>query len=137
MTQLSQMIDALYQAIEAIEDFPARLERSPIRAITRNEYPAVVIHRGAETVSDDSPWPLVTRIRQIYVTVHCAGDGAEDEADEIFLILQPVFANFTYEDLVITKELSTDEPRYAQGDLTRVAITRRWALTYQTKEDAL
>ncbi len=136
-TLLRTYIDALYAEIETIPDFPARIERSTLRAFRREEYPVVVIHRGAEVISDDSPWPIVTRHRHLLVSVHGAGEDAEEDVETVFEILQPVLSRFAAAGLVQIEEAGTDEPKYAQGDLTRMVVTRRWRLTYQTQQDSL
>lgn len=135
-TALQGYIDALYDSIEALVPV-INTERSPTLAIRREDCPVVVVHRGAEIISDDSPWPMSTRHRQLLVTVHGAGDGAEDDIDAVFAKLQPIFANFVADGVVQLEELGTDEPKYANKDLTRALVTRRWRLTYQTRQDSL
>lgn len=136
-TRLQSYIDALYAAIEADPDFPAETERSTLRAFRRQDAAMLVIHRGREGISPDSALPRVTRVRELLFTAHTAGDGRDEASEAIFAALQPLVMRFSADALVQVEEYGTDEPKYVQGDLDRMAVTKRFRFTYQTMDDSL
>lgn len=136
-TRLQGYIDALYAAVDAAPGFPASTERSTLRAFSRDEPAMLVIHQGKEVVLPDSPWPMATRVRELLCTAHTAGADRDDASEAIFEALQPIVMNLTAVSLVLIEEFGTDEPKYMQGDLDRMAVTKRFRLTYQTMADSL
>lgn len=136
-TRLQSYIDALYSAVETTPGFPAKTERSTLRAFKREEPAMLVIQPGREVVSPDSSWPMSTRIREVLCTAHTAGADRDDASEAIFEALQPIVMNFSAPALVLIEEFGTDEPKYAQADLDRMAVTKRFRITYQTAADSL
>lgn len=136
-TRLQEYINGLYQAVEAKADFPAVAERSTLRAFTRDDPAMLVIHPGREVVSPDSPHPMATRIRELLFTAHTSGADRDDASESIFEALQPLVMGFTAPDIVQIEEFGTDEPKYVQGDRDRMAVTKRFRITYQTMADSL
>jgi len=136
-TRLQSYIDTLYAAVEAAPGFPAMVERSTLRAFSRKEPAMLVIHPGKELVLPDSPWPMATRVRELLCTAHTAGADRDDASDAIFEALQPIVMGLAAPSIVQVEEFGTDEPKYVQGDLDRMAVTRRFRITYQTMADSL
>jgi len=137
MTHLQTYIKGLIAALRATPGFPGDIEESPVRAISRDRPQVLSIRPGAEAISADSPHDRSTRVREIHVVVHTAGEDQVDLAEEVFEAAHPIIMTFEAEDLVAIEEHSTDEPKYANGDLTRQVVTRRYRFTYQTGAHAL
>jgi len=136
-TRLQRYVDELYAVVEQVDGFPAAVERSTLRAFRRDEHPMLVIHQGREVISPDSAWPRSTRVRELLCTVHTAGAERDTSSEEVFEALQPIVIGYVADGLVQIEELGTDEPKYLQGDLDRMAVTKRFRLTYQTLDDSL
>lgn len=135
-TLVQRYLDGLYAAIESMPDFPALTERSTLRAFKRDDGPMIVIHLGKEAVLE-GPWPRSNRAREVLCTAHTAGEDREDQSEAVFEALQPIVMGFTADNLVQVEEIGTDEPKYAQADLNRMAVTKRFYFTYQTAADSL
>nr|WP_218940910.1 hypothetical protein [Allopusillimonas soli] len=129
-------IAGLIDAFESGTGFPARIEKSPVRALNREDRQVLSILPGAESVQD-SPVSMATREREILLVVHTAGDEHLDLAEAVFEAAHPIVMGFTAEGLVSVNEHGTDEPKYANGDLTRQVVTKRYRLIYQTDEHSL
>ena len=136
-TLLQTYVDALYQSVDSSPDFPAVTEKSTLRAFRREDPLMLVIHLGKEGVSPDSRWPRATRIRELLCTAHTAGADRDDACEAIFEALQPIVMGFSADGLVMIEEFGTDEPKYVQGDLDRMMVTKRFRITYQTMDDSL
>lgn len=136
MTFLARLVLGMRDALEASPDFPAAVEPSPVRAMTRQDRKTVCVLPGAEAV-DAMPIGMATRARQIHVVVHTAGDDHLELSEEVFSAAHPVVMSFEMDGLVSVEEVGTDEPKYANGDLTRQVVTRRYRVVYQTDEHSL
>lgn len=134
-TLASQYIKELRKSLRAIVDFPALIEDSPVRAFNRDTQ-ALCLTLGPEKVTSASH-PMVTRQRELHVQVHTSGNDHLDISEAIFQSAHPLIMRFDSSGVVQVDELQTDEPRYANGDLTRQVVTRRYLITYQTLEDSL
>jgi hypothetical protein len=136
-TRLLTILDGIYAAVEAVPDFPAGLERSTVRAFTREQSPMLVMHLGREVVSSDSPFPMADRMREILCSVHARGEQPDVEAEGVFEALQPLIMRFTAPGVIQIDEASTDEPKFRGADLSAVIITKRFVVTYRTLADSL
>lgn len=136
MTQLQSYITGLIEAFENTPGFPARIEKSPVRALNRQDARVLSVLPGAESVQD-SPVSMATREREILLVVHTAGDEHLDLAEAVFEAAHPIVMGFAAEGLVSVSEHGTDEPKYANGDLTRQVVTKRYRFIYQTDEHSL
>lgn len=137
MTTLAQRyIEGMRAALEAAPNFPARVESSPVRAHTRNETAVVSLQLGTESV-EGSGTPRVTRSREVHLMVHTAGDEHLALCEGTFEAATPILMQYQAEAIVQIEELRTDEPKYANGDLTRQVVTKRFLVTYQTVDDSL
>lgn len=136
MTTLFQTYrDSIADALVAQAGFPAEVETSTLRAFTRNET-VLVLHPGKEVVADGA-WPRVERIRELLCSVHASGEDREDVAERVFEALQPIVMGFQGPGIVQIDEFGTDEPRFASGDQSRMLVTKRFRITYQTDADSL
>lgn len=136
-TLVQRYIDELVDVIGKTPGFPAAVETSTLRAFTREDYPVLVVHRGKEAISEQSPYHRYTRIRELLFTVHSAGFEREEEAEAVFDVLQPIVMSFSADGLILVEEVGTSEPMFAQGDRDRMAMTKRFIFTYQTEENSL
>lgn len=134
-TLVQKYIQGLRNTLRTAEGFPAAIEDSPVRAYKRNEQ-IVSLMPGAEKVVGASH-PKVTRQREVHLLVHTSGDEHLVLCEQILEAAHPLIMNFSSENLIQVDEVQTDEPRYANGDMTRQVVTRRYLLTYQTFEDSL
>lgn len=137
MTLMQSYINALYAAVDQAPGFPAQTERSTLRAFRREDNCMLVIHLGRETVLDDSPWPRSNRAREVLCTVHTRGDDQGALSEATLEALQPIVMGFSADGLVQVEEIGTDEPKFVQADLDRMAVTKRFVFTYQTMADSL
>lgn len=136
MTLFSSYIRGITDALEAAAGFPAVVERSPVRAATRDEARRVCVLPGAESV-ESTPLGRATREREILVNVHTSGDDHLDLAEETLAAVHPIVMLFSAEGIVSIREHGTDEPKYANADLRRQVVTKRYRITYQTDEHSL
>lgn len=136
MTFLTRLVQGLRDALESSPGFPAIVEPSPVRAMTRKDTQTVCVLPGAEAV-DAMPIGRSTRARQVHVVVHTAGDDHLELSEAVFAAAHPVLMAFEMDNLVSVEEVGTDEPKYANGDLTRQVVTRRYRVVYQTDEHSL
>lgn len=135
-TRVQMYVEGLHDALRAVPGFPAVIEPSPVRAHTHELAQVVTVQVGAERVTDGAT-PRVTRMREIHLLVHTAGEDGLGLSEQVFSAAHPIVMAFTGPGLVQVEELRTDEPRYVNGDLLRQAITKRYLFTYQTAEDSL
>ena len=135
-TRVQLYVEGVRAALRAAPQFPAKVEDSPVRAHTFVQDRVITVQPGSETVTEGAT-PRVNRVREIHLLVHTAGDNGLDLSESIFAAAHPIVMNFTGPGLVQVQELRTDEPRYANGDLERQVITRRYLFYYQTADDSL
>ncbi|MFY3138009.1 hypothetical protein ACOTFF_15780 [Achromobacter xylosoxidans] len=138
MTSLAQRyVEDLRSALAgASGDFPAAVENSPMRAISREDPKVVSVQLGAESIQELLS-PRVTRVREIHLIVHTCGDDHLQLAEEVFEAAQPIVMGYSGPNMVSIVEFGTDEPKYANGDLRRQVVTKRYRITYQTDEHSL
>lgn len=134
-TLVQKYINGLRNMLRSADGFPAVIEDSPVRAYKRDEQ-VVSLMPGAEKVVGGSH-PKVTRQREIHLLVHTSGDEHTSLCELIFEAAHPLIMKFSFENIIQVDEVQTDEPRYANGDMTRQVVTRRYLITYQTFEDSL
>ena len=135
-TRVQLYVEGVRAALRAAPGFPAKVEDSPVRAHTFVQDRVITVQPGAETVTEGAT-PRVNRVREIHLLVHTAGDNGLDLSESIFAAAHPIVMNFFGPGLVQVQELRTDEPRYANGDLERQVITKRYLFYYQTADDSL
>lgn len=131
LTYVQELRDALQAP-----GFPAAMEPSPVRAISREDAQVVSVQLGAESV-EGSAIPRVTRVREIHLIVHTCGDDHLALAEAVFEAAHPLVMGYGGQNVVAVAEFGTDEPKYANGDLRRQVVTRRYRITYQTDEQSL
>ncbi|MHA7123441.1 hypothetical protein ACWV16_22365 [Achromobacter xylosoxidans] len=138
MTSLAQRYvgDLRLALAGASEGFPAAVENSPMRAISREDPKVVSVQLGAESIQELLS-PRVTRVREIHLIVHTCGDDHLQLAEEVFEAAQPIVMGYSGPNMVSIVEFGTDEPKYANGDLRRQMVTKRYRITYQTDEHSL
>lgn len=135
-TRVQLYVEGVRAALRATPGFPAEVEDSSVRAHTFIRDRVITVQLGAETVTEGAT-PRVNRIRELHIQVHTAGDNGLELPESIFAAAHPIVMNFSGPGLVQIQELRTDEPRYANGDLERQVITKRYLFYYQTAEDSL
>lgn len=116
--------------------FPAQVEPSPVRAVSREDPMVVSVQLGAESIQELST-PRVTRLREIHLIVHTCGDDHLELAERVFAAAHPIVMGYAGPNMVSIAEFGTDEPKYANGDLRRQVVTKRYRITYQTDEHSL
>jgi hypothetical protein len=139
-TMVQIYIDELYRRLAAVPSFPAALERSTIRAFTRDEKAVLVIARGAEEVLGGSPFPMADRVREIQCVIHTVDDGDDAVSDSVFVALQPVvmqLAGAGLPGLTDVVEHGTDEPRFVKDKPSRKYVAKRFRLFYRSLQDSL
>lgn len=135
-TRVQLYVEGVRAALRAASQVPAKVEDSPVRAHTFAQDRVITVLPGSETVTEGAT-PRVSRVREIHLLVHTAGDNGLDLSESIFAAAHPIVMNFSGPGLVQVQELRTDEPRYANGDLERQVITKRYLFYYQTADDSL
>ena len=135
-TRVQLYVEGVRAALRAAPGFPAEVEDSPVRAHTFIRDRVITVQLGAETVTEGAT-PRVNRVREIHLLVHTAGDNGLELSESIFAAAHPIVMNFSGPGLVQVQELRSDEPRYANGDLERQVITKRYLFYYQTADDSL
>ncbi|MFC3865852.1 hypothetical protein [Alcaligenes aquatilis] len=135
-TRVQLYVEGVRAALRAAPGFPAKVEDSPVRAHTFVQDRVITVQPGSETVTEGAT-PRVNRVREIHLLVHTAGDNGLELSESIFAAAHPIVMNFSGPGLVQVQELRTDEPRYANGDLERQVITKRYLFYYQTADDSL
>ena len=91
------------------------------------------VQLGAESIQELLS-PRVTRVREIHLIVHTCGDDHLQLAEEVFEAAQPIVMGYSGPNMVSIVEFGTDEPKYANGDLRRQVVTKRYRITYQTDD---
>jgi len=135
-TLFAGYLRGITDAMEASATFPAVVERSPVRAATREEARRICVLPGAESV-EGTPLGRATREREILLNVHTAGDDHLELAESVLEAAHPIVMLFRAEGIVSIREFGTDEPKYANGDLSRQVVSKRYRITYQTDEHSL
>lgn len=135
-TRVQLYVEGVRAALRAAPGLPAEVEDSAVRAHTFIRDKVLTVQLGAETVTEGAT-PRVNRVRELHVQVHTAGDNGLELSESIFAAAHPIVMNFSGPGLVQVQELRTDEPRYANGDLERQVITKRYLFYYQTADDSL
>lgn len=135
-TLVQQYIEGVRAALRASQSLPGEVEDSPVRAHTRDATAVVTVLPGREQVTQGAT-QCATRLREIHLVVHSAGDDHLALCEDLFEAAHPIVMAFRADNLVAVAELGTDEPRYANGDLTRQVVARRYLFTYQTDEHSL
>ncbi|MGV2895048.1 hypothetical protein ACNPPY_04595 [Achromobacter sp. AGC78] len=136
MTTLALTYVQELRAALKVAGFPAVMEPSPVRAITREDPRVVSVQLGAESV-ESMAVPRVTRVREIHLIVHTCGDDHLELAEDVFEAAHPLVMGYSGPNVIAVAEFGTDEPKYANGDLRRQVVTRRYRITYQTDEQSL
>lgn len=137
MTTLAMLyVKELRAALEAAPGFGAVVESSPVRAVTRDESKVISVQLGGESVESVNT-PRATRVREIHVLVHTAGDTHQEMAEEVFEQAHPIIMRYAGQNIVQVAEFGTDEPKYVNGDLRRQVVNKRYRITYQTDEHSL
>lgn len=137
MTTLAmQYVEDLRAALKAAPGFPAEVESSPVRAVAREAPMVISVQLGGESVESLNS-PRVTRVREIHILVHTAGDDHQALAEKVFELAHPVVMAYDGPNVVEVIEFGTDEPKYVNGDLRRQVVNKRYRITYQTDEHAL
>lgn len=123
----------------AVKAAGVKTENSPVRAHTSNDPAVVSIQPGAERVVPEASFGRVTRQREIHVMVHTAGNEHLEACEDLLELIHPLIMKYEDEEesIVQIDELSTEEPKYAKGDLTRQVTAKRYLITYQTEDDSL
>lgn len=137
---LKQYLDHVYAQLEAMPDFPGALERSTTRIYTAEDPPTLTLHRDREEVDEGSPLGRADRIRTVGATIHAAGPTADDDAEAIFEVLQPIIIRMQalgLPGLVSVIEIGTAPPKFPNQELSRFQVTRYFKITYQTADDSL
>lgn len=137
---VKQYLEHVYARLEAMPDFPGALERSTTRIFTVDDPPTLTLHRDREEVDEGSPLGRADRTRTVGATVHAAGPTADDDAEEIFEILQPIIIGMQVlglPGLVSVTEIGTAAPKYPNQELGRFQVTRYFKITYQTADTSL
>ena len=135
-TLVEAYIDGIRSALRDAPSFPGFVESSPVRAMTREEHQVVCVLPGAESVVGGGIGRS-TRVREIHLVAHTAGDEHLSLAEAIFSSAHPVLMKFDAAGIVSIEEHGTDEPKYANADLRRQVVTKRYRITYQTDEHSL
>lgn len=139
MTSRETIIQNLLALFRDMPDFPAKVERSLIRAYTREESPVLVIHRGTET-ADYGMYGVVDRTCEIMVSILIRGQNPEQEADEIMEIVHPAMMAYTVDPTVEILDVSegmTEAPVFAREDRSAVMLTTRYQIKYRTQPNTL
>lgn len=135
-TLLFVYLTGIQSMLREAENFPARVEKSPVRAMRAEDSMVVTVQPGAESV-DTASGGRSTRIREIHLVAHTSGDEHLESAEQILGAAHPLIMNYAADGIVAIAEHGTDEPKYANGDLTRQVVTKRYRITYQTDEHSL
>lgn len=131
-----QYVTGIRDVLLAQPHFPARIEVSPVLAAGREDTQVLSVVLGAERVVH-SNMPRVTREREVHIQVRTAGDDHLPLCESVLAAAHPIVMAFRAAGIVQIEETQTDEPRYANGDLTRQLVVKRYLITYQTLEDSL
>lgn len=135
-TRTALYVKGIRAALGAVGAVPARLESSPVRAATRDAIPMLRVLPGREVVVSGSIG-CTARHREVHLWLHTAGDDHLDLAERVFEAAHPIVMAFQASGLVSVEEVGTDEPKYADADLTRQVVVKRYLFIYQTDEHSL
>lgn len=136
MTLVEQYIVGIREALRNSQSLPGHVENSPMRAHGRDDPQVINVMPGAEKIVSAAT-PRVTRSREVHLTVLTAGNEHLELCEAVFEVAHPIVMGFNADGITQIDEIQTDEPRYAGGDLTRQAVTKRYLITYQTLENSL
>lgn len=129
-------VQDLCAAFSATPGLTAVVESSPARAVSLDAPQVLLVQLGAESIEGVAP-PRVTRQREIQLIVHTRGDDHLALTEQVFEQAHPVIMAYADPNIVMVAEFGTDDAKYANGDLRRQVVTKRYRITYQTDENAL
>lgn len=139
MTKRETLIQNLLAMFRAMPAFPAKVERSLIRAYTREESPVLVIHRGTETANYET-YGVVDRTCEIMVSILIHSQNPEQDADEIMEIVHPAMMGYTNDpnvQILDVTEGMAETPVFAREDRSAVMLTTRYQFKYRTQPNTL
>lgn len=131
MTLRESYIQGLIDLLTAIPDLPAAVHRSMTIAFSREESPALIVHRGTETL-ENSLGSDTDRQCEILVSVVSRGDTPDRDADEVMEVAHPAIMQFTAPGIVLVEETGTNAPVFANADGQACLVTARYTIHYCT-----
>lgn len=131
MTLRESYIQGLIDMLVAIPGFPAGVHRSMVTAFSREESPALVVHRGAEDV-ENSLGSDTDRQCEVLVSVISRGEAPDRDADEVMEVAHPAVMQFTAPGIVLIEETGTNAPAFANADGHACLVTARYKIHYCT-----
>lgn len=136
MTLRESYIQGLIDLLAAIPSFPAGVHRSMSVAFSREDSPALIVHRGAEDI-ENSLGDDTERHCEILVSVVSRGDAPDQEADEVMEIAHPAIMQFSAPGLYLVEEAGTNAPVFAGADGNACMVTTRYKFHYCTSRLSL
>ena len=131
MTLRESYIQGLIDMLAAVPGFPAQVHRSMSVAFSRDESPALIVHRGAETL-ENSLGDDTDRQCEILVSVVSRSDTPDREADQVMELAHPAIMQFTALGIVLVEETGTNTPVFANTDGQACLLTARYTIHYCT-----
>lgn len=129
-------VEDLCAALRATPGLVATVETSPARAVSAEAQQVLLVQLGAESVEGVSP-PRVIRKREIHLVVHTRAEDHMALVEQVFEQAHPVIMGYDGQNVLMVSEFGTDEAKFAESDLRRQVVTKRYHITYQTDEHAL
>lgn len=135
-TSRESYIQGLIDTLSDLPGFPAGVYRSLSAALSREESPALVVHRGAEELEsnlDDE----ADRQCEIRVSVISRGDTPDRDADNVMEVAHPAIMQFRAPGIQQLEEAGTDAPVFANTDGQACMVTTRYKVHYSTSRFSL
>jgi hypothetical protein len=131
MTARESYIQGLIALLELIPWIPAGVHRSMSVAFSRQESPALIVHRGAEDI-ENSLGDDTDRHCEILVSVVSRAEAPDQEADEVMELAHPAIMQFRAPGIVLIEEVGTNAPVFANADGQACMLTTRYKVHYCT-----
>lgn len=131
MTLRESYIQGLIAMLEVVPWIPAGVHRSMSVAFSREESPALIVHRGAEDI-ENSLGDDTERYCEILFSVVSRGDAPDQEADEVMEFAHPMIMQFSAPGIVLVEEIGTNAPVFASADGSACMVTTRYKIHYST-----
>jgi len=137
MTLRETYIEALIALFGATTGFPAQVERSIVKAISRAEGSTVVVHRGGEPAPDNSMLGVIDRTCEILVSVVTRDDTPDKIADEIMEVVHPLVMTYSTAGIIDVWEGQTDTPKFSNTNGQACLLTVHYFIKYRTSPNSL
>ncbi|NML62266.1 hypothetical protein HHL21_14510 [Massilia sp. RP-1-19] len=137
MTLREAYIEGLIADLRAAAGIGAMVERSIVKAFTREEDTVLVVHRGAESQPDNSRLGVIDRTCEILLSIVARGDAPDQLADAVLEVAHPLVMAYRAPRIIDVWEGPTDAPKFSDVGGTAGLITVHYFIRYRSGPNSL